>query len=167
MSHMRDRHIDIAVTRRRARRTAASGARQKFAPISKRFTTLIAERALLLSAAGQRQQVRVEIGQPVQDVETLGGLDWRCPVKIDVGGRTRRMNGLGVDSLQALGDAFKALEIGVAALERRTGGRLLFLDHPGHGLPQVHLSLPDVPRVRRRSTAGRATHRTARTGGSV
>ena len=163
---MRDHHADDAVTRRPSRRVAATRGRQEFAPISHGFTSPIAERALLLSAQGKRQQVLVQIGHPVQDVEVLGGTDWRCPVKIEVAGRTRRMNGLGVDSLQALGDALKALELAVAALERRAGVRLLWLDQPWHGVPQVHLPLPDPPRTGRRS-AGRATRRAARTGGSV
>ena len=47
--------------------------------------------------------------------------------------------------------------VGVAALERRTGGRLLFLDYAWHGMPQGHLPLPDAPRRGRRTAAGRAT----------
>ena len=78
----------------------------------------------------------------MRDVPTAGGLDWRCPISITGLPKSRRPQGFGVDSLQALIDALKLVEIEIGARARNGGGRFEWLGESWHGLPEISLSLP-------------------------
>lgn len=121
-------------------------------PIARSMTTVIAERDLVLVTADKRTRVRVRVGCPVRDVDTSGGRDWRCPIQLSCGRLRWAGYGLGVDALQALVDALKAIEVMVADLETRSSGHLEWLDFPWHGLPTIkHLTLPQLRRASERA----------------
>ncbi|KAB8146051.1 hypothetical protein F8S13_02945 [Chloroflexia bacterium SDU3-3] len=71
-------------------------------PIPTAFTAAVATRTYEIARAGTPSTLVVEIGQPIQDVPTVSGYDWRCPVRISEGGVTRDLRACGVDSFQAL-----------------------------------------------------------------
>ena len=120
---------------------------------------MIASRTLMFVTRRKPQRVHIRIGQPVRDVPTAGGLDWRCPFSITGLPESSRPQGIGVDSLQALIDALKFVEIEIGARARDRGGRFEWLGQPWHGLPEISLSpalttRPPkklLPRVTRRS----------------
>jgi hypothetical protein len=107
---------------------------------------MIALRNLTLVTKRKRQRVQIRIGQPVRDVPTAGGLDWRCPISITGFPKGLRPQGIGVDSLQALIHALKLVEIEIAARTRDSDSRFEWLGEPWHGLPAIRLS--PVPRSR-------------------
>lgn len=114
----------------------------KLLPIPRNFTPTIAKRDLILVSDGKRRQVTVRLGQPVQDVPTVSGLDWRCPIQI-TGLRKRRMPpGIGVDSLQALVHALKVVEAELNAAKGRA--KFLWLEDPGDGMPEIQLAVPGL-----------------------
>jgi hypothetical protein len=115
-------------------------------PIPTTSTPMIAARTLTLVTKRKRERVHIRIGQPVRDVPTAGGLDWRCPISITGLAKRGRPQGIGVDSLQALIEALKAVEIEIDARARNSGGRFEWLGASWHGLPEISLSLP--PRTR-------------------
>jgi hypothetical protein len=134
----------------------------RLTPVSTKFTSTIAQRDLVLAVQGRRSRVRIRIGQPVQDVDTAGGFDWRCPVEISRPGNTLRVRGFGVDSLQALVDAFKVLEHEIRSLENRSSGQLLWFDEPWHGIPRITLAMPKLTTTRRPNKALQPTSRAER-----
>ncbi|MDH5834854.1 DUF6968 family protein [Luteimonas kalidii] len=105
-------------------------------------TPTIAERALVLRAGGREQPVRVAFGTPRRDVPVVGGHDWRCPVRIEVGDALIRRQALGIDSWQALQLAFAIARDELAALAARPGAELLALGVP---LDPGHPDLPHRP----------------------
>lgn len=115
------------------------------APIPKEFTRAVAARELTVLRPGRgATRLHLEIGQPVQDVETVGGMDWRCPVRWREGDAVRVRNACGVDAMQALQLALQSMADELAALADEPGVRLLFLGEPydiANGLPRV--SRPD------------------------
>jgi hypothetical protein len=108
-------------------------------PIPAKFTSVIAQRDIVFVTQWKRQRIRIRIGQPVRDVPTAGGLDWRCPVSMTGMPRIRALRGIGVDSMQALVHALKLIEIEIGARERKEGGRFEWLGWPSHGLPVINL----------------------------
>jgi uncharacterized protein DUF6968 len=135
-------------------------------PIPTTSTPVIAARTLMFVTKKKRQAVHIRIGQPVRDVPTVGGLDWRCPISMTGLKKSRRPQGIGVDSLQALIDALKAVEVEIDARARNSGGRFEWLGAPWHGLPEISLSLPATlqsprPASRSRRKAGRERRRGA------
>lgn len=72
------------------------------APIPTNFTSLAARREFTILRSGVASRLVVEIGVPIQDVETITGYDWRCPVHILDGDTLRERRACGVDSFQAL-----------------------------------------------------------------
>jgi hypothetical protein len=125
-------------------------------PIPTTSTRLIAQRTLTFVTKGRRQRVRIRIGQPVRDVPTAGGLDWRCPVSI-TGSSRRPLRGIGVDSLQAVVNALKLVEVELIARERDRKGRFEWLGEAWHGMPAIEMSLPFT-----RTRLKRAPHRRAK-----
>lgn len=81
----------------------------ELAPISNIFSTLIASREFELFNCTSTEKVTVEIGTPVNDVETVSGYDWRCPIKIIIGSEIINDRACGVDSFQALSIAMNQL----------------------------------------------------------
>ena len=79
-------------------------------------TPMIARRTLMFATKRKLKRVQIRIGQPVRDVSTAGGLDWRCPISI-TGFTKGPRQGLGVDSLQALIHALKLVEIELDAAQ--------------------------------------------------
>ena len=123
------------------------------------MTPVIAQRDLVLVITGRRRQVRVRVGRPVQDVETVSGVDWRCPITVSGVGRTRFNRGLGVDSLQALVDAIKALEVEIEALEASTSGHVEWLGGQWHGVPSIQLAYPRPKKRRPKHSRQRKGHK--------
>lgn len=122
---------------------------KELAPILTGLTSVIAERNLILPVDGKRRRIRIEIGQPVQDVETAGGLDWRCPVRISGRALRRDVQGFGIDSLQALIHALKLVETEIGAIEKATAESFQWLGEPWHGIPKIRLA---VPKLKKRKT---------------
>lgn len=108
-------------------------------------TSPIAWRELVLSRDGVACALRVEIGQPVQDVETIAGTDWRCPVQWLEGDRRWCAQACGVDAYQALQLGLAMVREELAALSRQPGVHLEFMGCPY----DVESQLP-VPAARSR-----------------
>lgn len=69
-------------------------------------------------------------------------MDWRCPIQL-IDSETKNLpQGFGVDSLQALINAIRNARIELDVLERRTGGRVQWMDNPSHDLPDWSLGSP-------------------------
>jgi hypothetical protein len=108
-------------------------------PTPTEFTSTIAERELILVLDTGKRSLILRLGQPVQDVQSVNAMDWRCPVQL-IGRETENLPaGFGVDSLQALINAIRIARIELDALERETGGRVQWLDQPSHDLPDWSL----------------------------
>ncbi len=93
------------------------------------MTRVIASRELVRMRDGEEVVVRVELGEPVQDVETTGGNDWRCPFRIG-DGKVRNLYGA---------DAMAALLFAVRFMLDDAGGLrgVAWLGKGGSGLPRV------------------------------
>jgi len=106
---------------------------EKLPDINKSMTMVIAQRALELELNGKIQKLLLKIGQPIQDVQTASGLDWRCPIMIS-GLSDEVYNACGLDSIQALGLAFsKAFNL-LAEFEEQYQAKIRWLGGSGHGL---------------------------------
>ncbi|TYT25514.1 hypothetical protein FZO89_04120 [Luteimonas viscosa] len=99
-------------------------------PIPTGFTRTVAERAFTCREHGRDVPVRVEFGEPRRDVAVVNGTDWRCPLRLSVGGTVTLRQAMGVDSLQALQLAFEVARAELAALAGRDGVELHYLDEP-------------------------------------
>ncbi|MFC0116520.1 DUF6968 family protein [Pseudoalteromonas xiamenensis] len=71
-------------------------------PINLSFSEKIAERQYILKTRTQNWKLTVCVGLPVQDVETVLGLDWRCPIQVIFQNERIYDYACGVDSFQAL-----------------------------------------------------------------
>ena len=123
---------------------------QSLPSIPTTFTPPIAARAMTVTRHGRTAPLQLEIGQPVQDVETVIGTDWRCPVRLRQGDTTTLHNACGVDSFQALQLAMETVRIQLEALAGEEGVSLQFLDCPY----DVRTQLPDAPYLRAATSAG-------------
>ncbi len=112
-------------------------------PVS--FSHAIATRELGVVREGRICGLRIEIGQPVQDVATATGLDWRCPLRLqEEGGEVRLRSACGIDAYQALRLAFDLVAQQLTQITA-TGASLRFLDCPydvASGLPDVGMPPP-------------------------
>jgi len=104
--------------------------------LSRQFSRAVAERQLVLVTAGGQRPLIARLGEPVQDVPSASGDDWRCPIQIE-GWEHTPPPGVGVDSFQALLGAIKLLSAYLTQIERQTGGVLHWLGEPGHFVPEV------------------------------
>ena len=98
------------------------------------FTRTVAERQLELITPDGRRLLIARLGEPVQDLPTAAGEDWRCPIQI-IGWDHTPVPAVGVDSLDALLNGIKMLHIYLSHIERQTGGVLHWLEKPGHFVP--------------------------------
>ncbi len=95
-------------------------------PISDKFSTLIASREFELSSKTGIDNVIVEIGLPVNDVKTIDGYDWRCPVRIIIGTKIITDQACGGDSIQALDIAMgQLIELRLESIIREKNAKLL------------------------------------------
>lgn len=117
-------------------------------PLPTGFTRTIATRELAVVRQDHVTRLQVEIGEPVQDVDTAGGWDWRCPVRWIEGGSVREHSLYGVDAMQALQQAMHWIAHEQAALAGTEGVSLRFLDWPF----DVATQLPVPPQDARRGT---------------
>lgn len=112
-------------------------------PIPSTFSRAIATRVLTVVRDGRAAELRIEIGQPLQDVPTVTGQDWRCPLRLqEDGGEIRLRSACGIDAYQALRLAFDLVAQELAEIAA-TGASLRFLDCPydvASGLPDVGMS---------------------------
>ncbi|HEY0734109.1 MAG TPA: hypothetical protein VGD69_04320 [Herpetosiphonaceae bacterium] len=90
-------------------------------PIPTDFTSVAAQREFTVIRAGVAGKLSVEIGIPIQDVETVSGYDWRCPVRIVDGDTIRERRACGVDSFQALRLAMQMAQDEVEQLAAEDG----------------------------------------------
>lgn len=111
-----------------------------YPPISQAYSRTVAERAFVLRAPDAEMPVRVEFGEPQQDVEVVNGFDWRCPVRITIGSEATVRSIVGVDSLQALQLAVDFARSELVLLLEQPGATLLYLGEP------LNASHPDWPR---------------------
>lgn len=66
------------------------------------FTEVIATREYSLVNNGIGKKLVVEIGKPIDDVETVSGYDWRCPLRLIFENTIINKYACGADSYQAL-----------------------------------------------------------------
>ena len=78
-------------------------------PIPQHYTETIAKRTFEAATKGSKRPIVVEIGTPINDVPTVDGLDWRCPVKVSSRPDINVQSACGIDSIQALELACKHL----------------------------------------------------------
>ena len=71
-------------------------------PIPTAFTSAVASREFVVLIDEVSTSVLFEVGIPTQDVATVEGFDWRCPIRIMEGDLLRERQAFGVDSFQAL-----------------------------------------------------------------
>jgi hypothetical protein len=114
-------------------------------PLSLKFTRTIAERSLILVEGKRRRRVSIQVGEPIQDVETVRGVDWRCPVRITGLSSGRVPPGIGVDSFQALVHALAFVEAHLSAAESEAPVTWLWLGTHGHSVPEIR-----PPKLKRR-----------------
>lgn len=99
--------------------------RKRLAQIPDGFTSVIATRSLDLIEAGVSSKLVVEIGMPVQDVETIEGMDWRCPVRFVNGTLIQEQSACGVDAVQALKLALQLVRYEVERLSEDKSRQIL------------------------------------------
>ena|GEM_PF-1950897 len=93
------------------------------------FSRAICTRDFLLRSDPISKPLRVEIGEPLQDVVTVDGMDWRCPVRIIVAGNETIYSCFGVDSLQSVLVAIGCIRSQLENIAEQHPGDLLFLQH--------------------------------------
>jgi len=97
-------------------------------PIPRDFTRTIAERVFSFRHRAGERPVRVEFGEPRQDVVVINGTDWRCPLRITIGAESTVRSIIGIDSLQALQLAINLARSELEAMASRPGAALVYLD---------------------------------------
>jgi hypothetical protein len=75
---------------------------KKLPPIPNTFTELVASREYEICNDNVVEKITVEIGVPINDVVTISGKDWRCPIRIIRENKESNYYACGVDSYQAL-----------------------------------------------------------------
>ena len=79
-------------------------------PIPKTFTRTVASREFSWPINGGKINILLQVGEPINDVETVTGNDWRSPVRVLVDEKQVFLqNACGLDSYQALSLALKSL----------------------------------------------------------
>jgi len=99
-------------------------------PIPRHYTRTVAERSFTGRDSSEEYGVRVEFGEPVQDVAVANGMDWRCPMRLTVGSQVTVRSIIGIDSLQALQLAINLARVELEILATCPGTVLLYLDEP-------------------------------------
>jgi len=112
----------------------------KLPAIPKGFTSVIAERRLILESSDARRKLCIQIGAPIQDVPTVSGFDWRCPIRFAGLRRRRALQACGVDSLQSVVHALFLIQSELRGIEQDGRSRLIWLDEHGHGFPHIELT---------------------------
>lgn len=108
-------------------------------PTPQHFTRTIAERSFVCRDRAGEKSVRVEFGEPSQDVIVVNGTDWRCPLRITVGSESTVRSIVGIDSLQALQLAMSLARAELETIAVRPGTSLIYLDE------EVDTSQPNWP----------------------
>lgn len=93
-------------------------------PIPTTFTSVVASREFIVVRNGISSTILFEIGSPIQDVETVTGKDWRCPVRISDGKTVDLRNVCGVDSYQAMFNALHIVKFEIAEIGKSCTVRL-------------------------------------------
>ncbi|MBD6620825.1 hypothetical protein FNW02_35010 [Komarekiella sp. 'clone 1'] len=96
----------------------------KLAPIPTDFTSIVASREFEIIQSGVLNKLIVQVGMPIQDVETVDGYDWRCPVRIIDGDTIRERRACGVDSFQALHLAMQLIQDEVNQIAAEEGSHV-------------------------------------------
>jgi hypothetical protein len=82
------------------------------------FTSVIASREIEVARNGDCSKVLFEIGMPIQDVQTVAGLDWRCPIRISEDMNIAQRNACGIDSFQAIHNALRIVQSEIDAIAK-------------------------------------------------
>jgi hypothetical protein len=109
-------------------------------PTPSEFTKMVAERRFVCRNPEGEHSLRVEFGEPTQDVAVVNGSDWRCPMRITLGPESMVRSIVGIDSLQALQLAIDLARAEIEIIATRPDTVLLYLDEP------VDTSQPDWQR---------------------
>lgn len=100
-------------------------------PIPETFTNLLLMRDFeVLRLDGTTSALQIEIGTPIQDVETASGTDWRCPLRITDDAGTTQSNTCGIDAWQAVELSLKIVQHHLEQVRSTPGTTLLFLGEP-------------------------------------
>lgn len=113
-------------------------------PVPNTFTHVVASRMFESSNPTNPRYLLLEIGLPIQDVVTASGNDWRCPIRVTETELESVVSVCGVDSFQALHQAFRWVTAEVQKREHDTGLQLLFLGMPYD--PETHLPKTATPK---------------------
>ncbi|QIB65713.1 DUF6968 family protein [Kineobactrum salinum] len=87
-------------------------------PIPTEFTSVIASRECEVARNGVCSKVLFEIGMPIQDVPTVAGLDWRCPIRTSEDIQIVERYACGVDSFQAIHNALRIVQSEIDAIAK-------------------------------------------------
>lgn len=117
-------------------------------PIPNEFTHVIASREFELVGPVGSARLTVEIGAPVQDVPSVGGTDWRCPILYLRDAHVEVVSMCGIDSFQALQVAIAVVGQRLEAISNESGQSIRFLDSPYNCVTH----LPDHPSTPRSGT---------------
>ncbi|MGE8547854.1 DUF6968 family protein [Alcaligenes sp. Marseille-Q7550] len=101
---------------------------EELKPIPDSFTVPIASRDFELIECETSSRILVEIGAPIRDVETVRGMDWRCPVRFSGEKIEKVRSACGIDSFQSLCLAFRLVRYTLEELERNLEGKIRFLE---------------------------------------
>lgn len=96
-------------------------------PIPRHYTRTVAERLFTGHDSVGEFGVRVEFGEPVQDVMVANGMDWRCPMRLTVGSQVSTRSIIGIDSLQAFQLAINLARVELELLAAGPGTSLRYL----------------------------------------
>ncbi|WP_141111208.1 DUF6968 family protein [Chromobacterium haemolyticum] len=101
---------------------------EELKPIPDSFTIPIASRDFVFVECKMSSRILVEIGAPIRDVETVQGMDWRCPVRFSGEKIEEVCSVCGIDSFQSLCLAFRLVRYTLEELERSLEGKIRFLE---------------------------------------
>jgi hypothetical protein len=99
-------------------------------PIPSGFTSVIATRTFDVIQNGVSSRLIVEIGMPIQDVETIAGVDWRCPIRFVKGASIQEHRSFGVDAFQALQLALQLIHNEITQMSQDRDCQVLLFDEP-------------------------------------
>lgn len=102
----------------------------QLAPIPNTFTSVIATREFELTQNGVPSKLVVEVGLPVQDVETVAGMDWRCPIRFVQDTSVQERRACGVDAVQALQLALQLVHEEIVRMSEDKNCQILLFDTP-------------------------------------
>lgn len=105
---------------------------EELKPIPDSFTVSIASRDFEFIECETSFRILVDIGAPIRDIETVQGMDWRCPVRFSGEKIEKVCSAFGIDSFQSLCLAFRLVRYILGELEKNSEGKIRFLESDFH-----------------------------------